>query len=330
MREIAKRVVLSSLYTLGTVGRMLHLSRLSYKVTRNISPFPLLLRKLIDYSTPVDPLASTASVPKIELCIPCTEKDMALLPTVVLSAVMNSNNKIGSIRIVVPPMQVEAFQKYLGEDFDHLNLTVVSESALLGDLISLCSSVTPSSRRGWLIQQVVKFMCVLTSTEDGVLILDADTVITRPRTWLQDNHSQILMISEEFHDPYQHHFVKFQTSLKPELLARDNPRVSFVTHHQLMQPVFLREMFGGDSIWKLGLESWIKAVDFSSNSPACEYHCYGTFMVTKKPKQIYFARWGNVAVPRVDPRVSNQNFNLVTLQIEFPKSLSVSMHAYLS
>jgi len=273
---------------------------------------------------------SRQNLPKIELCIPCTEKDMALLPTVVFSAVMNSNNKIGSIRIVVPPLQVEAFQKYLGEDFGHLNLTIVSESTLLGDLISLCTSVAPSSRKGWLIQQVVKFMCVLTSAEDGVLILDADTVITRPRTWLQGNHSQILMISEEFHAPYQHHFVNFRASLKRECSAQDNPRVSFVTHHQLMQPAFLREMFGGDSIWKLGLESWIKAVNFSGNSPACEYHCYGTFMVTKNPKQIHFARWGNVAVPRMDPRVSNQNLNLARLQAEFPNSLSVSMHTYLS
>jgi len=330
MKPILKRLGFKCLFFLGPIGVLINLSRFSFKTSKSMSPYPLVFRKLIDASTPIDPLGGISSIPEIEMCIPCTEKDLALLRTVIHAAVTNSKNRINLIRIVVPALQVGIFQKYLGDDFNHLNLIIVSEADLLGDLIPLCASIAPASRRGWLIQQVVKFMCVLTSAEDGVLILDSDTVITQQRTWLGSDQAQILMISEEFHAPYQHHFIKFQASLKPEELPQGNPRVSFVTHHQLMQPAFLREMFGGDYMWRFGLETWIKAVNFAGDSPACEYHCYGSFMVTNNANRLHFARWGNIAVPRSDVRVSYQNLDLVKLRTEFPDSLSISMHSYLS
>ena len=330
MRKILKLIWLKSLQPLGIFSQFIGLSRLSFKSSLEVSPFPLIVRKLLDASAPVNPLAKSGLAPEIEICIPCTEKDLILLREVIGSAIITSENRVGSIRVVVPHLQVEIFEQHLGNQFRHHNLVVISEADLLGELIHLCISVAPPTRRGWLIQQIVKFMCVLTSEYKGVLILDSDTVLTSCRTWLRGDQTQILMISEEYHAPYQQHFLKFQESSKKLKVPYRNPRVSFVTHHQLMQPTFLREMFGGYINWKHGLESWIIAVKFEGESPACEYHCYGTYMVTNNPRKILFARWGNIAIARSDARISNGNLDSVTLRTNFPSHLSVSMHAYLS
>jgi hypothetical protein len=324
--RLAWRVLL---FIFGVVGVRAGIWNFSHSVSNIPSPFPQRFREFIDACTPIDPLGKISKLPSIELAIPSTLKDLHYLELAIKSVLKYSANPISCIKVVVPSGQIDEFSKVLGKSFDDIDIQIVDEEKLLGNLLTICNSISTPDRRGWLIQQVVKYLCVLTSDSKGVLIVDSDTILCSPRTWIDENGLQILMISREYHLPYQKHYLAFREKISAHLDVERNPRVSYVTHHQLMQPEHLREMLGGSSSWLLGLEIWINSIDFSSQSPACEYHCYGTFMELHKRDQFTFARWGNVPVNRSEFVHFIEKLNQRKPRIIYKDTCSVSVHAYL-
>lgn len=329
MRKNLRQAWRVLLFIFGVVGVRAGIWNFNHLVSNIPRPFPQRFREFIDACTPIDPLGKISKLPSIELAIPSTLKDLHYLELAIKSVLKYSANPISCIKVVVPSGQIEQFSMVLGKSFGDIDLQIIDEEKLLGNLLTICNSISTPDRRGWLIQQVVKYLCVLTSDSKGVLIVDSDTILCSPRTWIDENGLQILMISREYHLPYQQHYLAFREKISAHLDVERNPRVSYVTHHQLMQPKHLREMLGGSSSWLLGLEIWINSIDFSSQSPACEYHCYGTFMELHKRDQFTFARWGNVPVNRSEFVRFIEKLNQRKPRVIYKDTCSVSVHAYL-
>ena len=55
---------------------------------------------------------------------------------------------------------------------------------------------------GWVLAQYLKIWTVATSESEGVLVLDADTLLLSPRIFLDRSGKQILTPSVEFHRTY--------------------------------------------------------------------------------------------------------------------------------
>jgi len=310
------------------IGVHIGLSKLSHSVSSSPSPFPLRFRELLDASSPINPLRRSRNLPSIELAIPSTVKDLPYLESVIKSAISNSENQIISIKVIVPRLELGVFQTILGTSSLGIKIKILDEEKLLGNLLSVCDSISPPDRKGWLIQQVIKYLCVLRSNSNGVLILDSDTLLTERRTWLNDSGTQILMISHEYHLPYQSHYLTFRKNMQKENVSARSPRVSYVTHHQLMQPHILKEMFGGELEWMRGLETWVKSINFTTQSPACEYHCYGTFLELQNKGAFTIARWGNISMNRSDYEEFLQD-GLEGSNKAIRSACSISVHAYL-
>jgi hypothetical protein len=273
----------------------------------NLKQIPFDLIKLISLSQPSDPLRGK-SLPTIDVAIPCHVKDFENLPLVIQGAKASVINPIGKIKLITP--------EYL-----HLELQtrfpdciVTSDVSVLGeDLLEAINELVPKERTGWIIQQVIKFQMAITSEQVATLILDADTVLLKPKIWLNSEGTQILCIGEDYHLPYKKHIRR--------VFGGRNHLLSFVTHHQLMQSESVRELFGQNGE---GLVKWLKCADFKESSSISEYETYGEWMVMRKPNQIIFAKWNNVPV-----KLNPGNSSYVELVSEYSEYDSVSNHSYL-
>lgn len=272
-----------------------------------------------------DPLRSATPPPRIDALVPCAEKDLPTLPLVIASIHSASVNPVDRVVVVVRRDLLQRARAAMDAECD-----LVAEEDLLDEATrNLVDSIVPADRRGWVVQQLAKFEVVASSPREGVLVVDADTVMLRPRTWLTDSR-QLLVPVHEFHSPYEQHFQRFFG--RTERAAT----VSWVAHHQLMRPPTVRAMFGlakNERSRRLG--EWVAAADFSQPSALSEYHTYGRWLETRAPDGYALGRWGNKAVPRTSVEdlgalpVAGASDGVRRLRREFPTSVSISMHAYL-
>jgi len=297
----------------------------------NINPYPFRIRELLDSILPSGITGQECS--EIEVVIPSTAKDAPLLNLAISAVRQNTLNPIGKISIICPAKDVADIKAMNLHEVDVLN----EEDVLGKQLIKACDEVAPDNSKGWVRQQAIKYASVLHSSYLGVLILDSDTILLKPQTWLFSRGRQSLAISYEYHPPYQVHFEKFLDSKHSPLFPRSEARlrVSFVTHHQLMQPSVLRKFLSDDvqSSPEVGLVNWVNQFDFVNSSPACEYHCYGTFITSFFPERVEYIQWANRAVSRKEITsrfgIETRQISLRELRSAYPYQNSVSLHAYL-
>lgn len=279
-------------------------------------PLPLPVRAALDEAMPPDPLGTPSGLPAVEIVIPCAEKDADLLVSVIAAAAANCRNPVSRVTVLIP--DDSPAPDLHGQDLD-VPVQIDRDSEVLSGIdVSAALSDVPQDRRGWILQQLVKLAAAGKSDAPGVLVVDADTLLLRPRTWLAQGGRQILCLSQELHKPYRDHFAAVWGSAYAQ-------KASFVTHHQLMQPAIVREMFGDDLS---GLATWIEALDPREPSAASEYHDYGTYLINRHPDRVVLARWGNVSARRSRPNESDV-MAVALLQEKYPDALSVSMHSYL-
>ena len=223
-------------------------------------------------------------LPAIDLVVCAIERDAPLLPHAIDAARRTVANPIRSVWVVTPDEQVEAATAWC------TGHTVVGESSVIPDhLIEMTRDHIRRDRVGWAVQQLAKFLMVLHSDAPACLVLDADTMLVRRRTWLGADGVQLLVPSLEYHRTYALHAARVWPHTE---LARG---VSFVTHHQLMQRDIVIEMFGADGS---GLGDWLAAADSSATSAISEFHCYGSHLVASHPERVRLGRFHNVALPR--------------------------------
>lgn len=273
----------------------------------NLQQIPSYLIKVMSLSQASDPLRGK-TLPTIDVAIPCHMKDFDNLSLVIRGAKACVRNPIGKVKLITPEYSSMELQTKFPDC-----LVLTDESVLSADIVEVINELVPKERRGWMIQQIIKFQMAMTSDQVATLIIDADTILLRPKIWLNSQGTQILCISEEYHPPYKKHLRK--------VFGGQKHLLSFTTHYQLMKRDSIREIFGCDSE---GLIRWLKLGDYSEDSPTSDYETYGEWMVMKNPDQVVFAKWNNVPVS-----LNLGNASYVELVNEYSKYDSVSNHSYL-
>jgi hypothetical protein len=263
------------------------------------------IRKFVDSCQFPSPLVSDTKN-QISVVIPCHPKDSALISFVLTGLEKNCLNQITEVIIVSPsnfPIALES----------KLNLRFLQDSDVLDpELVATIKSIFPSQQFGWVVQQVLKIRCALYfSLNENTLILDSDTVLTKPTLFIFDSY-QTLSITREYHRQYVKQYQNFSNS-------NFDTGFSYVTHYQLWQRDILESLWGGDRLY-----DWLKAADLSSISSISEYHSYGSHLVQSFPSRFNYSEWGNVEMSR--SLIEDWDYDSVSSA--FPNARSVSIHSY--
>lgn len=286
------------------------------------------LRVRFEESKPSNPLDSSKDLPSIEVLIPCVARDAAIVSVALDSTAIGIVNPIERVVILAPVGDHQVLSPLM---CDGVQL-VSDEEQDLPRTFGAVEELVPPNRRGWVKQQVLKLGFVARSASDGVLVLDADTILLQPRVWL-DKHRQILAVAHEYHLPYLAHT---ERCLGPYGIDEG---ISWVTHHQLMQPRIVRAMLGvilercghqvnvaETSTFEVdkALEAWVRSGDFTKPSAISEYHTYGAYLRRSEGQNCVVARWSNTAFSP-----SEIDLQLPAIARHFDTWLSASGHAYL-
>lgn len=269
---------------------------------------------------PADPLSCEGParvLPTIDVLVPAHPKDLRVLPYAIGAVRRGVSNPIRRIVCVVPDDAVQVMRASLPADCE-----VEPEGALLGDLLPWIRENVPSMWRGWVIQQCIKLLWVLRN-DRPTLVLDADTILLSKRVWIDEAGLQLLCVSAERHAEYVRHAGSVW-----KLEARSQA-VSYVTHHQLVQPAVLAQMYPEE---RVSLKRWISAADFSQHAALSEYHSYGAWLRTNLPDLTCLGRFGNRGRPgeELDELAADHTIEetLEALHERYPRLLSVSFHSW--
>jgi len=201
-------------------------------------------------------------------------------------------NPILKISVVVPEGSETLCERHISFCKNQDLVEIVSESLLIDaqSLNSLKSSFPEG--HGWVLQQFLTIAFCSQSDLEGVLAINADTLLLRKQTWLNAKGEQLLMVSSEYHKPYY------------ELLNRLNPHLTdhsqtFITHHMLFQPSLLNQYLdelGCHNASEL-LERTLELTDYSVVSPICmEFEFYAQHMMLLHPNRVQLRKFSNIGV----------------------------------
>jgi hypothetical protein len=171
---------------------------------------------------------------------------------------------------------------------------------------------------GWVMQQLIKLSAAHQSTEVGALILDADTVMLSPKTWIRSDKRQLLQIANEYHADFMRHVLMYFGVPKKH-------RLSFITHHQLMQPDVVRRVFpnGADSL----LEWWKSSAD-PMGRDLSEYETYGSVLAHYFPERVAYGSFGNLFSPHLARFMRDLRETGLSPEQLIPDYCTVSFHSW--
>ena len=243
---------------------------------------------------PPDSASSQTTVSKsVGVLFVTAGKDLEMLEWSIPYAVrslqtLSSNVKVS---VVVPRIDLNRCRELLD---DMANVQIVSEDSYVTKEIVEALKLRFQDRFGWTLQQFLKVSFVLKSNLDAILIVDADTVLLEERNWISESGKQILTPSDEFNISYY----EFLSSIG---IGRVYPKFTFVSHHMLMQPSYLRLAFEHtgknfpDEILKLVLNH-----DFQNTSSpfSLDYEVYGQYLFNHHREKVELLKWANLGIPR--------------------------------
>jgi hypothetical protein len=286
----------------------------------------ILKRKLRSVSVPKSRKLSNGNIPKIEILSVAAKKDFATLIFAMESAVENSINQIVKLTIVSPKKDIdEEFIRKLRGKLSGVEIIFVPEEDIIGDEIRIELRELFGARYGWILQQLLTIEFCLNSHQKGVLVLNADTILTQKKIWLDNKGQQILMPSLEFHPPY------YDFLHKAFGFSR-YPKYTFITHHMLFQPIVMRYIFDELGIKNLRdlLEKMKQYADLNVPSPVClEFEIYGQGILKYMPEKTKLVRFSNIGIPR--PEKLEEGIEKIRLEyVSNRKVNSISFHDYLT
>ena len=261
-------------------------------------------------------IQNQGAVPSLEILFVCAGKDLALLPSAIKSAIQaTSPHEISRVVVIIPSRDLNQTKDLV--DLCDVPIAILSEDDYISSKHFSTLKEVFGIRAGWVVQQLLKVLYVKDSKSAGVLVCDADTLLLRKRLWLNSDGVQILSPSWE----YTRSYYKFLNMFN---LVDIHPKYTFVSHHMLMQPNFLRNalIFMDWSDLDRIIYDLIQSFDGIDQSPFCiEYELYAQFMMKFNPDKVQLIKWGNIGVSRKDlelPELLSRNF------------ASVSLHDYLN
>jgi len=271
---------------------------------------------------PNNPLKSSElDTPAIHLLLVTKSQDIHLLEVVITQALKNSLNPITAIIIIVPNIEVNHVSKLLKGNFFSDLLSISGEDFVIPEKVRNQIKLEFGNLYGWILQQLLKIWSVANSNAQGVLVLDADTILLSPKLFLDKFETQILQPSFEFHLPYY----EFLNNFKPHFGKFDN---SFISHHMLMQPKYAAEAFRRISST---LDDFAQEIcskyDKREINPICiEFELYAQFMITNFRSKVVLSKWSNLSVKRSKILDENGNYNFSSYVNKFN---SISVHSWM-
>jgi hypothetical protein len=258
--------------------------------------------------------------PPIEILFVSTRKDFEVLPFAVNYAMKaTSQHELVGVYIVVPESDVELCQSI----FLDTNVNIISENQYISDDEFKSISQRFSKRSGWVIQQILKVRFVGNSKSAGVLIVDSDTLLLRPRFWFSLDGSQSLMPTWEYHTPYY-------VFLNKVGISSLRPKYTFVSHHMLMQPEILRKALAAAN-WNSDsdlIEAILRDSNENEDSPFCiEYELYAQYLIRSHIEKVKLDKWCNIGISR--KKLPAVELKQATMLNKYEGYFSISLHSYL-
>jgi len=318
---LRKLIVGSNSKFLGTAVKII-LVRLKIGRLGEKSHYPYRVRVILAESVPQVPFVSDELIQSdlISIMIPCVEKDLPFLPTCIEGVNRNVQNSIDKISVITNCP--ELVRSVVGPKIE-----IITEVDFLPKSIrTFISDNIPKSIQGWVTKQIIVMYFAYESVLDGVLTIDADTILLSPRKFLNGEKQVIIPVVEyAYHDAI--------TSHKTWKTSGISLGISFKAHHMLMKPKVVREMFDSLGGFERGSLDWLSSTLNAEWLPFSEFHSYATWILNRYPDQVELARWGNVRASR-----SIMETNLYAekpiqlydfIENYFPTYNSVSFHHYL-
>jgi hypothetical protein len=283
------------------------------------TPHRAILRQWRAYRFPTDLASHHGNLPTIEILTVVAGKDLNLLPFSLTSAIENTLNPVSRITVIIPAIDEELCKGIVATLNINCEIQIKIEDEIL-DLDTRSKLKHKFGKRyGWVLQQLLADEHIIRSESNGVLLLNADTILMRKAAWLEADGTQKLLVALEYHEPYY-------KLLNKLIGSRKSPTTTHVTHHMLFQPSYFREIFYNFKIGDVkNLADWIISnSDPKAESPLCvEFELYAQGMLNLYPKKIQLRKFSNTSVERSDFSTS------VNLYLEYSKYNSISMHSYL-
>ena len=269
---------------------------------------------------PVAPLGDRSNQP-LELLVVVAPKDFDILPLSLEGAITNAGHPISRASLIVPSAALRE-AKLIAERFsDRTSVSVLCEDDVIKSSLREKLRARFTSRYGWYLQQLLCVAYVSASQGEGVLIMDADTVLVRPRAFLQGSR-QLLMASLEQHAPYY----SFLRSLHPMLNETGH---SFVTHHMVQQPQLMAQVLELTCEGQISVlvDRLLAHANASAESSVCvDFELYAQTALKLEPDRIMLAKWCNASAKRTSAVLMA---SLAQLSMTYPNYYSVSLHSYI-
>lgn len=280
------------------------IDQLVHKISKEIKMRLWFLFK--QYNTSSD---SREIYPEIDVLMPLLEKDLAIASRSIKSILKYSLNPVSNIYIVAPNNDlIIAFCK-------ENNLNFISEDEISPLNSGEISSYTKSdSRIGWLKQQLIKLNCFnILGIKQYVLVMDADTVLTKEQFFCKNDGSIILFFSDEFHFYYRmsNKFLLDRYNFYP---------FSFISHHQIFNVNHLQSLT--DLLEKKHGCKWYYSFLNAANkfdNYVSEYELYAQFVSQSVELKYIPQYWFNYNL-KFNNYIENNKLN--------ERALSVSYHNY--
>ena len=265
----------------------------------------------------IDPVSKSDT--EICLLFLSTKKDFETLGASITTAIASlSNFSIRNISLIVPDHEVDTVPN---EVQLINNLDIQAESRFITDVQKEKIERTFGARKGWALQQILKFAYIMESEAVGVLVVDSDTLLTSKREWLSKDRGQVLTPTWEYHQPY-YNFLR--------LLGFDYgiPKYTFVAHHMLIQPFFYREAIAKTQIVDVNTLIEFLADHYYGNeaSPfSIDYELYAQYVFANYPSKVRLQKWANIHSPM---SYSDYASNNMIREQYSQKYASISFHSY--
>src|SRR5574344_336827 len=238
----------------------------------------------------------------IEVIIPCIEKDSEMLPFVVKSIRKNVLQPISSINIISPKDSKNIKVFCLENDCNFVDETTV---------VPFDKNV-----RGWLYQQLIKMAWSKRCECEYYLIVDADTTINKPTSFIDERGKMLLEYSDEYHKKY----FNFLKHLKGFIECK----VSFISHHMLIKKTYMQELIARvERICDGEFNSVvIRELKTSDKYDLYEYEMYGNYMLMFHWQDLTVDYWHNLSL-------KNRNSEFIKKTMEKKKEYkTLSFHSY--
>lgn len=209
-------------------------------------------------------MTGTQAATAVDVVIPVGPRDIGILQLTLEGVQRNVAGPVHGISCVAPPdVCVELRQRYP-------HVTVIDERDICGPELTARLRSRFGARAGWFVQQLITLSTPEITNAEAALVVDADTVLLRPRTF-RTGETTLLLTEREFHIPYFEALARLWH--EPITL----PTFSCIAHHMC----FLREevLAMRKAIETLWGSHWIDAIleccDAQESSGFSEYELYG-------------------------------------------------------